>query len=101
MTPLDVARDQLRAAQQRELSGNYLDAARLFLAALLFVMECRGAKRDELALRAHAWAVACAKRVIDSSDGDEDRAEADAVLAACNRALVSNKVLQNDFCLLL
>ena len=76
-----TATRQYNTARQLKAAGRELDAARAYLAAQRFAVQCRSAKRDDIAFAAHTGATLSAARVLEISTDPAERSEAGRIKA--------------------
>lgn len=79
-----TATNQLNKAHELKNAGRDFEAARAYLAAQQFAMNCRSAKRDDIAFYAHTGAVLAAARVLENSADHAERSEAGRIKAESN-----------------
>jgi len=71
-------------AREFRNAGNLIEAARLYLAAQRTAIQCRSAKREDLAFSAHCGAVLTADRILKTSLDNNERSEAGRIKAESN-----------------
>ncbi len=81
---ITIATEQLNKANELKKSGRDFEAASAYLAAQRFAMNCRSAKRDDIAFYAHTGAVMAAASVLENSTDHVERSEAGRIKAESN-----------------
>ena len=76
-----IATEQFNKARELKNSGHEFEAARAFLTAQRFAMNCRSIKRQSIIDWAHTGATLSAHRVLENSTDQRERSEAGRIIS--------------------